>query len=163
MLGILDTNAGNRDPSEKKSKRIYKTVLRQFKKLFFFSKLFLTHPKRTAAYQFDILNERFHKLFSRKYTVDKEFFTYEQELNRSYNIAYDSYFMKPINLTIDLFKVQKRIYYVDDPLYMEWKRYTTKDVGIQVVPGDHKTFLLPPNDKEFARLLQARLDQRTRG
>jgi amino acid adenylation domain-containing protein len=162
MLGILDTNAGNRDPSEKKNKRIYKTIIRQFKKLFFFSKLFLTHPQRTAAYQFDILNERFRKLFYRKYKVDKEFFTYEQELNRSYNIAYDSYFMKPIDLTIDLFKVQKRIYYVDDPLYMEWKRYTTKDVGIQVVPGDHKTFLLPPNDKEFARLLQARLDQRTR-
>jgi len=160
MLGILDTNAGNRDPNENKRKKIYKKFVRQFKKLSFFSKLFLTHPKRTVMYQVDLLHEKFLKLFSKDYTVDKGIFTHEREVNRSYNIAYDSYLMSPIDVAIDLFKVHERIYYVDDPLYMEWGKYTSKEVEIQVVPGDHKTFLLPPNDKEFARLLQARLDQR---
>ena len=84
----------------------------------------------------------------------------EEEINRNYTLATDNYLMKPIDLTIDLFKVRQRIYYIDDPVYMEWIKYTTKDVQIQIVPGDHETFLMPPNDKEFARLLQTRLDQR---
>ena len=160
MLAILDTNAGNRDPSEKKRKKIGKKILRQFKKLSFFSGLFLTHPGRTAAYQFDILRQKLRKLFSRNYAGPKEVLTCEQEINRSYSLATDNYLMKPIDLTIDLFKVRQRIYYIDDPVYMEWIKYTTKDVHIQIVPGDHETFLMPPNDKEFARLLQTRLDQR---
>lgn len=161
MLGILDTHAANRDASEKRKKRVYKKIIRQFKKLFFFSGLFLTHPKRTIGYQFDTLSEKIRKFFFRNYKEDKELFTPEEKVNRAYHIAYDNYFMTPIDLAIDLFKVQQRIYYVDDPVYMEWEKYTTKEVELHVTPGDHKTFLLSPNDREFARLLQACLDRRT--
>ncbi len=44
---------------------------------------------------------------------------------------------------------------------MKWHKYTTRGVDVHEVPGDHKTFLFPPNDKEFARVLQACVDQRS--
>lgn len=160
MLAILDTDAANRDPSEEKKKRAYKKIIRQFKKLLFFSGLFFTHPKRTIAYQFDILGEKIRKLFSRKHKTDKDLSAPEEQASRAYQVADDNYFLTPVDMPIDLFKVQQRIYYVDDPVYMEWKKYTTKEVELHVTPGDHKTFLLPPNDKEFARLLQACIDRR---
>lgn len=162
MLGILDTNAGNRDPTEKKTTKVVKKVIRQFRKLIFFSRLFLTDPKGTIAYQAQILSARTKDIFSSTYKVDKEFFTYEQEVNRSYDIAYDNYFLDPIDVRIDLFRVKQRIYYIDDPVFMEWGKYATKGVEVHEVPGDHKTFLFSPNDKEFARILQACLDSRTK-
>jgi amino acid adenylation domain-containing protein len=162
MLGILDTHAGNRDSTEKKTTKAFKKMVRQFRKLAFFSRLFLTHPRRTIAYQAGILGGKIGKLFQRTYKVDEEFFTYEEEVNRSYDIAYEKYFMTPTDLKIDLFRVKQRIYYIDDPSYMEWLKYTNSGVEVHEVPGDHKTFLFPPNDREFARILQACLDERSR-
>ena len=162
MLGILDTNAGNRDRTEKKRTKFVKKVIRQFRKLIFFSRLFLTKPKRTIAYQAGILSARTKDIFSSTYKVDKEFFTYEEEVNRSYDIAYDNYLLDAIDVRVDLFRVRQRIYYVDDPVFMEWEKYATKGVEVHEVPGDHKTFLFSPNDKEFARILQACLDSRTK-
>jgi hypothetical protein len=61
---------------------------------------------------------------------------------------------------IELFRVQDRIYFIDDPVYLGWKPYAKKGIRIVEAAGDHKTFLQPPHDKELARQLQRLLDER---
>jgi len=160
MLGILDTYAGNRDITETKMVHIYKKVIRQFRKLAFFSRSFFRSPKTIIKYQSMILGGKVRNLFTRGYKVGKEFFTYEEEINRSYDMAYDNYFMDPMDIEVDLFRVEKRVNYIDDPVYLEWDKFAKKGVSVHVVPGDHKTFLFPPNDKVCARTLQDCLNAR---
>lgn len=160
MLGILDTYAGNRDITETKAVRVFKKITRQFRKLFFFSKSFLRSPKTIINYQSMILGEKVRNLFARGYKVHKEFFTYEEEINRSYDMAYDNYYMDPMDIEVDLFRVEKRVNYIDDPVNLEWDKFAKKGVSVHVVPGDHKTFLFPPNDKVCARTLQECLNAR---
>jgi hypothetical protein len=56
--------------------------------------------------------------------------------------------------------VEKRLYYLDDHVYLGWDKFAEKGVEIHSVPGDHKTFLYPPYDKKFADILQRALDQK---
>ncbi len=149
MLGILDTYVGNRDITETRFTRMHKKVIRQFRKLAFFTKSFFRSPKTIIDYQSMILGEKIRNIFVRGYHVQNEFFTYEQEINRSYDTAYNNYYMNPMDVEVDLFRVEKRINYIDDPVYLEWDKFAKKGVSIHVVPGDHKTFLFPPHDKVF--------------
>ena len=160
MLGILDTYAGNRDPMEKPLHKAFRKIIRQFKKLRHFSREFLKRPGEILSYQASILGHKISHLFVTRYKIDEEFFTYEEEVNRSYDIAYDKYFMNPMDIEIDLFRVEKRINYIDDPIYLGWEDYATKGIKVYEVPGDHKTFLYPPNDEHFAHALQVALDNR---
>jgi len=159
MLAILDTYAGNRDPSEKSTTRLLRKIIRQFRKLAFFSRSFIHNPGEIISYQAVVLGSKIRSLFAHGYKVDKEFFTYEQEVNHSYEIAYNNYRMTPTDIEVDLFRVKKRINYIDDRIYMGWNNYA-RGVRVHEVPGDHKTFLFPPNDAEFAAILQKCLDQR---
>lgn len=46
-------------------------------------------------------------------------------------------------------------------IYLGWNQFAQKGVNVYEITGDHKTFLYPPHDKEFARILQQALDERT--
>lgn len=59
---------------------------------------------------------------------------------------------------VHLFRAKERIYFVNDFHYLGWRHYALKGVKVYEVPGDHKTMLLHPNAKEFARALQTALD-----
>jgi surfactin synthase thioesterase subunit len=59
-----------------------------------------------------------------------------------------------------LFRVKNRIYYLDDPITLGWKKLAEKGVNIHVVNGDHKTFMYSPNAEELAKKLQACIDER---
>ncbi|MNR66980.1 hypothetical protein D3C85_1907390 [compost metagenome] len=61
-----------------------------------------------------------------------------------------------------LFCVEKRLYYLDDKVFLGWDKFALKGVKIHEVPGDHKTFLLPPNDQKFAQILQTVLDHKSK-
>ncbi len=51
----------------------------------------------------------------------------------------------PYNGSIDLFRVNSRMYFLDDPVYLGWKPYALQGIEIHEISGDHKTFLLSPN------------------
>ena len=147
MLGILDTFAGNRDLSYRKRDKILKKITRQFRKALFFGKLFINNPQETYHYQSLVIKRKIDQLFNRETNDAEEAFTYEKEINRSYDIASQNYFMTPLAIQVDLFRVKKRVYFLDDPVYLGWNDYATKGVNVHEVPGDHKTFLFAPNDK----------------
>ncbi|PWS33750.1 non-ribosomal peptide synthetase [Pedobacter paludis] len=160
MLGILDTNAAGRDFENTKLQKIVKKLFRQFSKLIFFSKSFIVNPQEVYLYQKKSIKYKLKALIGSKPQTKKEEYDFKEEIVKSYEIAYQNYFMKPLDIKVDLFRVKKRIYFLDDPVFLGWKDYALKGVNIHEVPGDHKTFLFPPNDKDFAEILQKTLDSK---
>jgi amino acid adenylation domain-containing protein len=160
FLGILDTYAGNKDIAESDTQsKLTKKVKRQFNKIPFFTKSFMESPVEAFNYQLHSLKFKFDNLFSHENEDYIEHFTaYEKEIYSSYDIAHQKYILKPSDVKISLFSVKKRLYYLDDQVYLGWNKFAKKGVEIYNVPGDHKTFLYPPNDEEFAQILQHALD-----
>lgn len=159
MLGIIDTYA-DLNLLESKTMLLSKKFKRQLKKIPFFAKSFLAHPIESIAYQFIIFKYKVQKLFAPDYVIAKEVLTArETEIYKIYENAYSSYILEPLDLKITLFRVRKRLYFLDDLVYLGWNKFTTKEVDIREVPGDHKTFLYPPYDKEFAQVVQKVLDK----
>jgi len=162
MLAMFDTYAYNRGHFETGLPRYIRKVKRQFPKLLFVTGSLMRQPMETIRYQQDF--------FKRKYN---EFAVYmglqpppaidsaEDKINAKYEAAYRKYHMQPSNAClIDLFRVDTRLYFLDDPIYLGWKPYALKGLEVHNVQGNHKTFLMPPNDKDFAILLQRLLDKR---
>jgi amino acid adenylation domain-containing protein len=160
MLGILDTFAGGRDLNQGKLNKISKKIIRQFKKVVFFGRLFIDDPKETINYQIIVLKRKIRRLFNSKPIVYDSVFSYDDEIHQSYDIAWNKYMMQPLDIRVDLFRTKKRIYFLDDLDYLGWRAYARKGVDVHDVPGDHKTFLFAPHDKEFAEILQKVLDSR---
>lgn len=162
FLGAVDTYAGNMQRVDDHESKITKKVKRQFFKIPFFTKAFIDHPKETFVYQWNYIKRKIYKTAPADSNSGEEYLTaYEQEIMDSYDIAVDSYIMPSENLKVSLFRVNKRIYYIDDQVYLGWDKFAKKGVDIHVVPGDHRTFLHPPNDREFAVILQQALDSAT--
>jgi thioesterase domain-containing protein len=161
MLGILDSYAGGKDKRHTLFYKVYKKIIRQFHKIFFFGKMFINNPGETHNYQVLVLKRKIVKLFNTKAQVlQHEAPDHLDEIERAYDTASHNYYMEPLAIKVDLFRVKKRLYFLDDPVYLGWKAYAKKGVEIHDVPGDHKTFLFPPYDKEFAKVLQKVLDSK---
>lgn len=162
MLAVLDTYAYNSGHFETGLPRYIRKIKRQFPKLLFITGSLIRQPKETIRYQ--------QSFFVRKYN---EFAVYmglqrppetdsaEDKVNDKYETAYRNYHMQPSDACIiDLFRVDTRLYFLDDPIYLGWKPYALKGIVVHIVKGNHKTFLMPPNDKDFAILLQRLVDKR---
>ncbi|MCF6406639.1 amino acid adenylation domain-containing protein [Chitinophaga filiformis] len=162
MLVMFDTYAYNKGHFETGLPKYIRKIKRQFPKLLFVTNSLIKQPMETIRYQ--------QSFFLRKYN---EFAVYmglqrpaaiasaEDRINEKYEAAYRKYHMRPSDAcVIDLFRVDTRLYFLDDPIYLGWKPYALKGLVVHKVKGNHKTFLMPPNDKDFAILLQQLLDKR---
>lgn len=158
MLGIFDTVASNLPNGVPLISRLSTKIVRQFRKLPFILTSLFKHPGETLAYQRVVLLEKLKDLIKEKTYDDSEAFTYNKELSARYHWAYHHYEIKPIPIRLDLFRVSKRLYFLDDPIYLGWSKFAEGGVAIHEVPGDHKTFILPPHDQVLANVLQACLD-----
>jgi amino acid adenylation domain-containing protein len=159
MLGIIDTYAGSNSIPEPVFTRVIKKIRRQFNKIPFFAKSFINNPLETILYQWIVFKYKIQMTFVSNSVIAKEVLTARQMLiYKIYDTARAKYLLTPIDTKITLFRVKKRLYYLDDLIYLGWKPFTTKTVEIHEIPGDHKTFLYPPNDVEFANVVQNALD-----
>jgi amino acid adenylation domain-containing protein len=162
MLAMFDTYAQNSGHFETGLPRYITKMKRQLPKLLFITGSLVRQPMETIYYQ--------QAFFVRKYN---EFAVYvglkrppesdmaEDKVNKKYEAAYLRYRMQPSDACIiDLFRVDTRLYFLDDPSYLGWKPYALKGIIVHNVKGDHKTFLMPPNDKIFAGLLQQLINER---
>lgn len=159
FLGIIDTNVSTDEPHGLFAELMVK-FKRQFRKIPFFFHSFLKYPKEAIEYQITMTRRRVNQFrlnYRENDTVN--FNDYEMEIYNNYEIAYSNYKLLPIDLKIDLFRVSKRLYYLDDRIFLGWSKLTTVGVEIHEIPGDHRTYLYPPNDQGFARILQHALDK----
>ena len=152
LLGIMDTNVSDFNLPDGKKSWLLKKTARQFKKALFIGKNLLRYPKDVVAYQWLIFNRRFNKHYREE--PEEQVYDYDTAVMEAYDNAYCNYKMAPLNVVIHLFRVQERIYFVDDPLYLGWKKYASGGVVVHDVAGDHKTFLLPPNNKKLMSIIQ---------
>lgn len=159
MFGVMDTYIGSHTLTATKSELLLKKIKRQFQKVPFFIGSFISHPKDAFAYQLQILGRKFRHLVSSDAGEEKSVFTpYELEIYKVYDKVHDAYVLTPFDVKVTLFRVEKRLYYLDDKVYLGWDKFALQGVEIHQVPGDHKTFLYPPNDEKFAAILQHALD-----
>lgn len=162
MLGMFDTYADNySDYFDPRVRRMTKKVRRQFPKMMFILKSLLKHPFGTIAYQADFIKGKLSKLLGNDQPA--EMLTENDiKIGEIYDYAYRNYKMTPYDGVIDLFKVKKRLYFLDDLEFLGWKPYARHGVVVHDIAGDHKTFLFSPFDKEFGKVLQGVMDERTK-
>jgi amino acid adenylation domain-containing protein len=159
-LSILDTYAGAKIENNGIFGKIATKILRQFKKIPFIINSIKLYPKDTVDYQLMMLRDRLNGQGTDKDIPDVEFFSpYEKQIYNTYRAAQTHYKLEPANLKVTVFKVEKRLYFLDDLEQLGWGKLAKSGVQVKVVPGDHKTFLYPPHDIAFAALLQEELDR----
>lgn len=160
FLGILDTYAGAVGSSIPKSVKFLNKVKRQFYKIPFIIRSLFHHPKETIQYQLQLIKHLINPSLPHQgedFTL--HFNDYEKEIYSHYDHAHNNYQMVPQDIKVSLFTVKKRLYFLDDIRSMGWIKYANKGIERHDVPGDHETFLYPPNNEEFARILQDALNK----
>lgn len=125
--------------------------------------LFAQDPKRAVEYKFLQLKRRVIRLYWR-ITKGKEqkqtgFFGYSNQIDEENKRAMNNYYIQPLDIAIDLFRAKKRTFYMDDFTTMGWTPFAKRGVKVHDIPGEHNTIFAPPNDKEFAVVLQECLNK----
>src|SRR5262249_2584934 len=116
------------------------------------------YQMKILAYKIGAILEKFGLMEMQE--EEEELSIYAKRINEHHYRALYNYKMSSYDGKVDLFRVKKRINYLDDRVYLGWKPYALQGVEIHDVPGDHRTFLLPPNDKELAVVLSDALNTR---
>ena len=162
MLAVFDTYAKQTDIFDPPVKRAFNRVRLGFMKLFNSFALMAEDPKGTYKYKTELVRRRIVRAWW-KVTGNTEnqkgFFAYDNEIDEASAKAKRNYFQKPLDITVDLFRAKKRTFYMDDYEFMGWKKFALKGVNVHNIPGEHNTIFAPPNDKEFAIVLQQCLDR----
>jgi hypothetical protein len=130
---------------------MFKKAIRQFRKIPFFINSFIKYPGESLQYQ--------QLVFMRKLGLDKKVMSdnyslYEEQIRDKYDELLAHYVLEPIDTQITLFRAEKRLYFIDDRKFLGWDKVSLKGVRIFSIPGDHRSFLEPPNDKKFAEVVQ---------
>ena len=158
FIGVLDTYVHTREDKDGKLNKIK----RQMNKLPFLAGSFIKYPKETIAYQLSWLTKKVFKKKHNKDVVDTDFLTKDEiAIYEAYENAQKEYVLKPSDIKVTVFRVEKRLYFLHDRITLGWKKFAKKGVSVIVVPGDHRTFLYKPNDKMFASILQKAIDHST--
>jgi len=162
LLGMIDTNLQASD-GDTSLARIFTKIKRQFPKALFVIKSFFSAPRATIAYQTKLVGLKVRELFEKEKSYKGSYLegipTFMGKLVEKLRTAVANYKVTPYAGRIFLFKAKTRIYFVDDFKTLGWSRIAKKGVLINEVPGDHKNMLLPPNDQQFAEILQKVLDE----
>ena len=157
MLAIFDTNA-----VDSGHYKLLRKVRRQFPKVLWLIRSLIKRPGPTLSYQHFLLRKNIKNLSAKFLGTPKaeanNFYIRLEEINRKHWLAFRKYNLEPFNDTVHLFRARERIYFIDDFKYLGWKKFAKKGVRIYEVSGDHRTMLLPPHAKDFARTLQQALD-----
>jgi amino acid adenylation domain-containing protein len=168
MLAILDTYADNPLYELSLFRRMNLKLAKQIPKMRFIWNSLKNNPRETVQYQKGLFKNRIRGVLETLGWVERrkeeeEFFSeYARDINVKHYYAYRHYRITPYNGTVDLFRVKKRLYFVEDPEFMGWKPYAMQGVSVHEIAGDHKTFLIPPNDQELAAAMKIALRERER-
>jgi len=165
-LVLFDTYAGDSHSAEPWAIRLLKKIQRQPPKMLFILGSLFKHPGFTIGYQLKYVDKKCKQLLRwagwiQKETPADEEGVFSNRINEALEYANQNYRLAPYDGVIDLLRVDTRFYFIYDPVYLGWRPYTLKGVNIKEIPGDHKTFLKPPYDKELAKILQNLIDERT--
>jgi amino acid adenylation domain-containing protein len=163
LLAVFDTYAKQTDIFDPPVKRVLNRCRLFTKKLLNSFVLFADDPKRTLAYKATSIKRMvirsLWRVFKGKEARQEGIFGYDNEIDEASAKAKRNYFQKPLAITVDLFRAKTKTFYMDDFDYLGWREFALKGVNVHDIPGEHNTIFAPPNDKEFAVVLQQCLDR----
>lgn len=163
MLAMFDTYAYQSDRYDSSFRRLYNSARYFTKQLLFTFTLLKEDPKRTIEYKSEAIKRRFIQFYWKLKYGNKQnqegFFGYANNIDIKNYQAWEKYVFTPYNGSIELFRAKKRTFYMDDFEYLGWKPFALKGINIHEIPGEHNFIFAPPNDKEFAAILQECLDK----
>jgi len=163
LLIMFDTNLPLPTHQYSLKKKISVKLWRLFPKFKFRVGSIMAYPKQNVSY-LKLHYERKTKKMLKQLGVLKN---YDEEnmpehmlkVVRKLKIAFDNYVFKPLDIKIDLFIAQQRIYYLDDPKYLGWQAYALDGINLYSVASNHNEIFDHPYDKILADMLQRRLNQ----
>lgn len=161
LLAIFDTNAKNLDFHGNGVDVYVEKIKKQLPKFWWIVKSLIRNPKKTIGYQGYLLAKKVNSVLGINEAPEGRqgaIYDIMRRIDEKYEIAYQAYKLAPFDEKIHLFRATDNVYFVEDYKSLGWQKYALKGVEVYDVPGDHKTMLLSPNDKSFARKLQEVLD-----
>ena len=162
VLAVFDTYAKQTDIYDPFAKRTFNRIWLFIMKLLYSFVLFFQDPKRTIEYKSLIIKRMIIRIFWKIKARDQKqegFFAYDNEIDEASAKAKRNYYQKPLNITVDLFRAKKRTFYMADFAYLGWREFALKGVNVHDIPGEHNTIFAPPNDEQFAVVLQQCLNR----
>ncbi|RWY50051.1 non-ribosomal peptide synthetase [Mucilaginibacter gilvus] len=163
MLAMFDTYADQTKIHTPPLKRAITDAWFLVKQLAYTPILFIEDPKRTIEYKSREIGRRitkiYKKAFPNKVKKKEGFAAYTDDIHEKSEMAQRNYLLTPVDIKIELFRAKKKTFYMDDSKNLGWIPYALKGVNVHDIPGEHNTIFAPPNDKQFAKVLQECLDK----
>lgn len=163
MLAMFDTYADQTKIHTPPLKRTLKDAWFFVKQVAYTPILFIEDPKRTVQYKSREIGRRISKLYKKafphKVKRKEGFAAYTDDIHEKSETAQRNYLLTPVDVKIELFRAVKKTFYMDDSKFLGWIPYARKGVTVHDIPGEHNTIFAPPNDKQFAKVLQECLDK----
>jgi thioesterase domain-containing protein len=163
MVAMFDTYAYRSDHFDPIYKKLFNRSYFLVKQVLHSVSLFSKDPKATVRYKTKMLKRKMIRTYwDLRYGKDQKqegFFGYSNKIDLMNEEAERNYQLKPYPLNVKIFRARKHTFYMNDFEYLGWKEYALKGVEVHDIPGEHNKIFAPPNDKEFARILQACLDK----
>ncbi|MBC7886371.1 MAG: amino acid adenylation domain-containing protein [Ferruginibacter sp.] len=158
ILGIIDYYLDEPGNNSFLSKKMQKYTTDLFPWLTHVFKSMIQHPGKAFQYQVMCTKLRYITMLSRlgldkKRKLEGFYLDIEQAMEKN-EFALNNYVVAPLDIRVDLFSTEIKVYYLKDPGYLGWKPYALKGIKVHKIPGDHDDMLLPPNDRVFANQLQ---------
>jgi amino acid adenylation domain-containing protein len=167
MLAMFDTYADQTKNGNSWLTNAVKDTWFIIKQVAYTPVLFVDDPKRTIEYKGREISRRIQKiakkLFGPKVKKKEGFAAYSDEIHERSLAAQRNYRLTPVHIAIELFRAKKKTFYMDDFKLLGWRPYALKGVNVHDIPGEHNTIFAPPNDKQFAEVLQKCLDEAASG
>jgi len=161
LVAMFDTNLQYPTYQYSLAKKVAVKAIRQFKKAAYRAYTIFTQPadtlkflKANTALRLQSLNREKVRDISAENLPD-----FMQDIANKLNAAFYNYVFKPYHVKIDIFKAGKRLYYIDDPKTLGWKKYALDGVKVYATPGDHKDMFDDKNAEVLADIFQRRLDE----
>ncbi len=164
FLGMFDTYAYQSNYHLPRFKRLAKNSLNTLKKTVYTLGLLAKQPGRTLAYQREQLRFKLGGVLGRLGLTIKwqPNFGYPPLVDWMNELAWRRYALAPAPVAIELFRASRRTFYMPDFEFLGWQPFALKGITVHDMPGEHSYMFAPPNDQEFAAILQARLDAAAR-
>jgi amino acid adenylation domain-containing protein len=138
-------------------KKVFVKSLRQILKLKFRIGSFVKYPTENMEYLKTIYIKKFKQLL---YNIKDSYGLPEYMENTIAHLkkAFHLYKIEPFDIEIYLFS-GKKVYYLDDPKFLGWKKYALRGVKVYNLLSNHDNMFEPPFDKEIAQILQQKLNE----
>jgi thioesterase domain-containing protein/acyl carrier protein len=138
-------------------KKMIVKSLRQINKLKFRVGSFIKYPEENINYLKTIYIKKYKELF---YNIKDSYGLPEYMENTIAHLkaAFNLYKIKPLDIEIYLF-AGKKVYYLDDPKFLGWKKYALRGVKVHNLSSNHDNMFEHPYNKEIAQVLQQKLNE----